>query len=72
MPFQVLGAGLFVGTGGALTLNAAGIGDDEIDTSGATGFSVTGASFSLASVTTVTDSFIGIEATVSDASLVGI
>jgi hypothetical protein len=73
--FSVTGAALFVGDGAELNETLDGIYDEAGEgalTSDAVGFSVTGASFTLALVESATDSFTGIEATVSDASLVGI
>jgi hypothetical protein len=64
--FSVTGAALFVGDGAELNETLDGIYDEAGEgalTSDAVGFSVTGASFTLALVESATDSFTGIEAT---------
>ncbi|MBK9021683.1 MAG: hypothetical protein IPL72_17550 [Sulfuritalea sp.] len=61
------GANLFVGSGAAL--NATGSG---IITTNAVGFAASGASLSMASVTTATEGFHGVQASVSDAGLTGV
>src|SRR5207247_2341956 len=62
LAFAVTGASLFVGRGGSLS------GDrSSVVTSGATGFSVGSASFDMGSVTSGSDRFTGIQASVTDA-----
>ncbi len=61
------GANLFVGTGAALNVTR-----DAIVTTSAKGFLVSGASFAMATVTSGADRFIGTEATVLDAALLGV
>ena len=63
----VTSASVFVGTGAAL--NAA---RDGITTTGAVGFLVSGASFTLQTVTKGTASYTGLDATVTSAALVGV
>ena len=64
--FTVTGADLFVGTGGALdgTRTPVVVGD--------AGFSVTGAAFTLVTVSSGTTSFTAIEASVTTAALIGV
>jgi hypothetical protein len=66
LTLTISNASLFLGTGASL--NAA---KDGIVTTGAVGFSVSGASFTYISVSKGTDSFTGISATIGNASLVG-
>ena len=63
----VTNASLFAGTGA--TLNAA---RDGIVSTGATGFLVSGASFTLQTVRKGTASFTGLEATADEAALLGV
>ncbi|HUL53652.1 MAG TPA: LEPR-XLL domain-containing protein, partial [Opitutaceae bacterium] len=67
--FTLSGANLFVGTGGAF--GSGGTDRSTIDTTGAVGFSVTGASFSMASVKKLTDSFTAVEIGLTNADLIG-
>ncbi len=67
LTFTISGASLFVGTGATL-----GAGRTSVDTTGAVGFSVTGASFTMASVTKGTTSFTGVQATITNAALMGV
>ena len=62
----VAGASLFVGAGGALTAAR-----DGIVTTGAVGFHVTDASFTLASIKSGSNSYTGLSAAVTDAGFLG-
>jgi hypothetical protein len=67
LSFTISGASLFVGTGGALSADRT-----TVVTTGATGFSVGGASFALATVSKGATSFTGMEVAISDAALIGV
>ena len=64
--FTVTGADLFVGTGGALDGTRTGVVVGDV------GFSVTGAAFTLVTVSSGTTSFTAIEASVTTAALIGV
>ena len=69
--FSIASADVFIGSGATLENNAtpANITDDSINTTGALGFSVTGASFGMVSVTDGTNSYSGVTASLTAACL---